>query len=329
MRRPLRFSGLPAVVILVCLLSGAAPARAGYAVFYNDIWSDGNSVYGYVATALEGFCSTCYWGDEWLMYDTTNVQADLWRDSTAVDSDGVSNYGCPAEVFLYDEVPPGGTYNYASTGWHSADWYYEQWGEYWSAWASGSTYQNTSVTRPPPPIVQYPPGYLDEMPGELLEYGSVDAYGGVSNALLDPDAFNYLVSSGFLQAAETLTQLVVIPEIGPVIEAIFVITVLAHEAVEWLHRRGLGSDPAAVKQLPREVAGTRDETGNCVQVLPPNLNFKWRARNKSMGVLGPIHWHWTVWNQNPATCRWFFNTRGEGPNDPGPGYVLLPGVFGE
>jgi hypothetical protein len=164
------------------------------------------------------------------------------------------------------------------------------------------------------------------MPGELLDYGSVDDYGGVSNALLDPDAFDYLVSSGFLQATETWPVLVAVPGIGEVVEAIFVVYVV-YEAIEWLHRRGLGGDPAVVKQLPSEVAGTRDENNNCVQVQPIP-NYKWQARNKSMGQLGPIHWHWITWNLNQTTCQWHFG-RGEGPNDPGPGYVLLPGVFGE
>jgi len=54
---------------------------------------------------------------------------------------------------------------------------------------------------PPPQTVEYPSGYLDEMPGELLAYGYVDAYGTVYNVTLDPDAANYLVSNGFLQAS--------------------------------------------------------------------------------------------------------------------------------
>jgi hypothetical protein len=297
MKTPLWFSGMPALAVLTCLLFVAAPAQAQpYGVAYNSIWQDGTGVSAYVATTVDGFysyCSEMYFpGCVWQF--TTSVQGQLMRDGATVDSDWGSGYDSQAGVYLYDEIPPGGYYNYESWAWHNADWFWDPWGTMAYEWGyiSGDTRQDIYVSGPPPPIFQYPEGYLDEMPGELLEYGSVDDYGGVSDALLDPGASDYLISSGFLQVAETLPQLV---ETGwlLVVETVAVAGTLTYEAVEWLHRRGLGSDPEAVKRLPRNRAGTRDENGNCVQVLPPHLSFKRRARNWVNGGWGPIHWHWT------------------------------------
>jgi RHS repeat-associated protein len=99
-------------------------------------------------------------------------------------------------------------------------------------------------------------------------------------------------------------------------------------------RRGQ-RDPAQVRNLPRSVPVTQDPEEDCTppdpdQKGPSGMTYKWQQVSSStLAVSGsaPVHWHWTLWNFDISTCNWWYNGRGEGFTDPGPGYVLIPGIW--
>jgi hypothetical protein len=102
-----------------------------------------------------------------------------------------------------------------------------------------------------------------------------------------------------------------------------------------IERSRANRDPPQVKNLPGRIAGTSDSNGDCIppdpsQKGPPGMTFKWQQQRSSAPAADPNaapHWHWTQWNFNVLDCEWFYNGRGEGSDDPGPGYALIPGVF--
>ena len=179
-------------------------------------------------------------------------------------------------------------------------------------------------------VYVYTPSFLNTLWSGLLSYGSVDATtGNLNNVQLSPDAFNYLKASGFIDAATlgtATTVLIEVPGVGEVVFAIAVIyiTYRAVQALQtWVEARG-NHDPAIVQTAGNTRTGTKDSNGNCTNSNKPTA-YKWQAIDKS-GWNGQIHWHWLDWNLNPTQCIWYAN-RLEGLNDPGPGFVLIPGTY--
>ena len=68
----------------------------------------------------------------------------------------------------------------------------------------------------------------------------------------------------------------------------------------------------------------RDSNGNCIQPQPQG--YKWQARDKTAHG-GLVHWHWIKINLNPNTCVALPGKRMEGDVDPGPDYLLIPGIY--
>jgi hypothetical protein len=169
--------------------------------------------------------------------------------------------------------------------------------------------------------------------GALRNYGTVDSSGNIINPQLSQAAFDYLQSAGFISSAEAVKwgTVILTGTVGG--EVVITVTVavaggvLAYEAVValhdwWMARRG-NSDPVTVAKSPVQTA--RDANGFCQS--PPK--FKWKAKGDEHGAYGQgFHWHWQIWNlADPATCTWYYNGRGAGPNDPGPEWMLIPGIF--
>lgn len=113
--------------------------------------------------------------------------------------------------------------------------------------------------------------------------------------------------------------------------------------VAWPHLRQLAAtlasrlraqrDPAQVRSIPAEVAGTTDPDGDCEppapdQKGPEGLTYKWQQTSSNPNNKNPTpHWHFTKWNLNPSDCTWRYAGPGESATDPGPGYKLIPGMF--
>ncbi len=96
---------------------------------------------------------------------------------------------------------------------------------------------------------------------------------------------------------------------------------LAYEIWQAMESRRLKKgDPIVV---PRVGSAGRDSSGNCVR--PPQ--YKWQAAASAHGSSSGTHWHWIEWDlADPTSCRWF-SRRLSGPSDPGPDYILIPGVY--
>jgi hypothetical protein len=86
-----------------------------------------------------------------------------------------------------------------------------------------------------------------------------------------------------------------------------------------LFARNLQQDPLHLN--PYQVG--RDANGKC---NPADRGFKWEAMGAAHGSTGNTHWHTLEFNVNPVDCiaRPF---RRDWPNDPGPEYTLIPGLY--
>jgi hypothetical protein len=169
---------------------------------------------------------------------------------------------------------------------------------------------------------------MDDLWGAVLNQPTFDASGNMHNPMLDPDAYSFLMGNGYISAAATVIPMTLeVPYVGQILFAVLVTGYVTYEGVTALHQwfavRG-HTDPAVVRALPNSKDGTRDSNGNCMQNAPPIPNYKWQATNYAERR---IHWHWVRWNLNATTCTWYI-TRGEGYSDPGPDYILIPGIFG-
>jgi hypothetical protein len=182
-------------------------------------------------------------------------------------------------------------------------------------------------------VVPYSQSDIYDAASALLGYDRIDVNGNVYNAQLDPDAYNYLQSNGFIAATATVTVITLtVPGLGEIaiVIGVTVITVAAVIALKnWVKARGQ-YDPIVVRDLanagPR--AGTTDSNGNCDPNSQPTPNYKWQAVNKTGAYAGQVHWHYSQWNLNPVTCTWFLNPHiDNGTVDPGPSYELLEGIF--
>lgn len=304
---------LAALFIVLTALLLPAVARAGVCWYNSDYWCESYVVYDSNSNSVYGYSLT--W--DWNYGNYVSVEASFY-DPTVWDL-------FDAEQSDYTEADVSFSINTVITG------YYEIEAEHWvygencydgCAWDDlGPSYASAYATPPP---VQYPSGYLDEMRGELISYGSVDSSGTLYDVELDPDAYSYLLGNGFQTGGALAEEIWVLPPpVGLVVEGV-VVVYLAYEWVTSLHMRGLGTDPPVVKALPRATAGARDGNGNCTNAQPLP-NYKWQAKNRT----GPIHWHWVNWNLNVIDCVWYISGRFEGPNDPGPNYTLVPGVWGD
>jgi hypothetical protein len=65
-----------------------------------------------------------------------------------------------------------------------------------------------------------------------------------------------------------------------------------------------------------------DKNGNCRRPT----QYKWKDSGDKHGARSGYHWHWIEYHlADPVLCVWF-SKRGAGPEDPGAGFVLLPGT---
>ena len=121
--------------------------------------------------------------------------------------------------------------------------------------------------------------------------------------------------------------LVEVPGVGEVVFAIAVVYISyqAAQALQaWVAARG-NHDPAIDQTVGASKPGTRDSNGKCTNVNKP-VAYKWQAIDRNAWG-GQIHWHWLDWHLNSTQCIWFLSKRYEGLNDPGLGYVQIPGIY--
>ncbi len=86
-----------------------------------------------------------------------------------------------------------------------------------------------------------------------------------------------------------------------------------------INRKGK-TDPI---EFPTTGTPWRDASGSCMR--PPQ--YKWQDSGNDHGGRFGFHWHWITWNlRDRVTCT-YFPRREDGPNDPGPEYILLQGTY--
>jgi RHS repeat-associated protein len=77
------------------------------------------------------------------------------------------------------------------------------------------------------------------------------------------------------------------------------------------------SDPVSVPNTKI----SRNSAGFCQR--PPQ--WKWEASGNAHGSTSGTHWHWLQWNLGDAATCTYYSIRRDGPNDPGPDYILVSG----